>query len=90
MEPSARIVCYTNPVKSPEGAARSDFDFTIDLARRLERYGVDTRRYFPWETKQEFNEFLLGDEIDRDLLKRQGWAPFDFELGNFETVLAMV
>ena len=84
LEPSAQIVCYTNPVKTPEGAARSDFDFTTDLARRLEARGVETRKFFPWETKQEFNEYLLGDEIDWDLLREKGWAPFDFKLGNFD------
>ena len=84
LEPSAQIVCYTHPVKDPEHEARSDFDFTTDLARRLETRGVDTRTFFPWETKQEFNEYLLGDEIDWDLFKKQGWAPFDFKLGNFE------
>ena len=83
LEPSAQIVCYTNPVKTPEGEARTDFDFTTDLARRLEARGIETRRFFPWETKRDFNRFLVGDEIDWDLLVRQGWAPFDFELGNF-------
>lgn len=86
LEPSAQIVCYTNPVKAPEGEARSDFDFTTDLARRLEIRGVDTRKFFPWETKQEFNEYLLGDEIDWNLFKKQGWAPFEFKLGNFDEV----
>ncbi|MEX2453162.1 MAG: molybdopterin-dependent oxidoreductase [Rhodospirillaceae bacterium] len=84
LEPSAQIVCYTNPVKEPEGEARSDFHFTTDLARRLGARGVDTRTFFPWETKQEFNEYLLGDEVDWDVLKAQGWAPFDFALGNFD------
>ena len=83
LDPSAQIVCYTNPVKKPENGARSDFDFTTDLARRLEKRGVETRRFFPWETKVEFNEYLLGDEVDWALLKKQGWAPFDFKLGNF-------
>jgi thiosulfate reductase/polysulfide reductase chain A len=84
LEPSAQIVCYTAPVKDPEGEARSDFDFTTDLARRLEARGIDTRRYFPWETKQEFNEYLAGDEIDWAHLKEKGWAPFGYKLGNFD------
>lgn len=84
LEPSAQIVCYTNPVKPPENEARSDFDFTTDLARRLEARGIDTRKFFPWETKQEFNEYLLGDEVDWKVLKEKGWAPFDFKLGNFD------
>ena len=84
LEPSAQIVCYTNPVKPPENEARSDFDFTTDLARRLETRGIDTRKFFPWETKQEFNEYLLGDEVDWKVLKEKGWAPFDFKLGNFD------
>ena len=81
--PSAQIVSYTRPIKEPEGEARSDFDFTTDLARRLERRGVDTRRFFPWETKREFNRYLLGDEIDWDVLVAQGWADFEYELGDF-------
>ena len=85
LDPAARIVCYTNPVKTPEGDARSDFDLTTDLARRLEKLGVDTRRFFPWETKEEFNRFLLGDEVDWDELALRGWASFAYEMGNFET-----
>ena len=86
LEPSARIICYTNPVITPQNAARSDFDFTTDLARRLETRGVETRKFFPWETKQEFNEYLLGNEIDWAELKQNGWAPFDYKLGNFDEV----
>ena len=84
LDPSAQIVSYTNPVKKPEGQARSDFDFTTDLARLLETKGIETRKFFPWKTKTEFNEFLLGDEIDWVSFKRKGWAPFKFELGNFD------
>ena len=84
LEQSAQIVCYTNPVIAPQNEARSDFDFTTDLARRLEARGINTRKFFPWETKQEFNEYLLGDEIDWKILRKNGWAPFDFKLGNFE------
>lgn len=84
LEPSAQIVCYTNPVIAPQNEARSDFDFTTDLARRLEARGINTRKFFPWETKQEFNEYLLGDEIDWKILRKNGWAPFEFKLGNFE------
>lgn len=84
LEPSAQIVCYTNPVITPQGEARSDFDFTTDLARRLETRGIDTRSFFPWETKDEFNRYLMGDEIDWTVLKSQGWAPFDYTLGNFD------
>ncbi|MEE2995753.1 MAG: molybdopterin-dependent oxidoreductase [Pseudomonadota bacterium] len=86
LEPAAQIVCYTNPVKLPEGKARSDFDFTTDLARRLEARGVDTRKFFPWKNKHDFNEYLLGDEIDWGIFRKQGWAPFDFKIGNFEEV----
>jgi anaerobic selenocysteine-containing dehydrogenase len=84
LDPSAQIICYTNPVKDPENEARSDFDFTTDLARRLEKRGVETRKFFPWETKQEFNEYLLGDEIDWAALREHGWASFEYELGNFD------
>jgi len=86
LEPSAQIICYTKPVKEPEGDARSDFEFTTDLARRIEALGVNTRKFFPWETKQEFNEYLIGGEIDQELLKKQGWAPFKYQIGNFEEV----
>ena len=84
LDPSAQIVSYTAPVKTPEGEARSDFDLTTDLARRLEARGVDARRFFPWETKREFNRFLLGDEVDWTLLETQGWATFAYALRDFE------
>ncbi len=74
LEPSAQIVCVTAPVKDPDGW-RAAISISTDLAKRLEARGVDTRRYFPWETKQEFNEYLAGDgPIDWADLKETGWA----------------
>ena len=83
LDPAAGIVSYTAPVKAPEGAARSDFDFTTDLARRLEARGLDAGRFFPWETKRAFNRFLLGDELDMEALAARGWARFDRGTGGF-------
>ena len=83
LDPSAQIVSYTRPVITPMNEARSDFDFTTDLARKLQRRGVKTRKFFPWKTKREFNQYLLGDEIDWDTLEKQGWSTFSYKLKDF-------
>ncbi|MEE2970301.1 MAG: molybdopterin-dependent oxidoreductase [Pseudomonadota bacterium] len=87
LDPAAPCVSFTRAIQQPRGAARSDFAFTTDLARRLEKRGVDTRRFFPWETKRDFNAFMLGDGgITFDALEKKGYAEFPYELRNFDAV----
>ena len=84
LDPSAQIVSYTNPVKAPEAGAKTDFEFITKLARMLDTKGLKTQRFFPWKTKTEFNNYLLGTEIDQTSLRKKGWASFKFKLGSFD------
>ena len=87
LDPAAPCVSFTRAIQQPRGEARSDFDFTTDLARRLEARGIETRRFFPWQTKRDFNAFMLGDGgITFDALEEKGFAEFPYELRNFDAV----
>jgi thiosulfate reductase / polysulfide reductase chain A len=87
LDPAGPCVSFTRAIQAPRGEARSDFAFTTDLARRLEARGIDTRPFFPWETKRQFNEFMLGEnDISFDQLEKDGFANFPYELRNFDAV----
>ncbi len=68
------------------GEARSDFDIALGIIKRLDARGIsEARRFFPWESKRAFNEFLLGDgPISMAELLETGYASFPYELGNFD------
>ena len=86
LESSGPCVSTIRPVIAPRGEARSDFAIARDLVRRAARHGVnDAQRFFPWETKRDFNRFLLGEEsgLDMETLLEAGYAEFPYELGNF-------
>ena len=75
------------PVIAALGEARSDFDIARELVRRAERLGInDARRFFPWESKREFNQFLIGKEsgITVEQLLDKGWATFPYSVGDLE------
>ena len=74
------------PAIEARGEARSDFAIAHGLVRRLEAHGLnDARRFLPWQSKREFNRFLLGDSgITVEALMEKGFAEFPYELGNFE------
>lgn len=87
LETSGPCLSVIQRVVAPRGEARGDFEIARDLVRRLEARGInDANRFIPWETKREFNEFLLGDGPVKiaELLER-GYASFDYTLGDFET-----
>lgn len=88
LEANAPCLSLIQPVIEPGGEARSDFWIAEQLVRRLTAKGHDeARRYFPWETKQDFNAFLIGDGgITVDQMKETGYATFPYNLRNFDTV----
>ena len=46
---------------------------------------TEARRFIPWETKREFNEFLLGDcGVTVEQMREKGYANFPFTYGDFE------
>ena len=87
LDPVAPCISFTRAILEPRGEARSDFEFTTDLARRLQSRGVNTRPFFPWETKRDFNAYMLGDGGVRfDELEEKGFVAFPYQLRDFNTV----
>jgi anaerobic selenocysteine-containing dehydrogenase len=85
LDPYAPSVAYTRPVVAPRGEARNDFDIAVGLLRHLEARGALTRNFVLWRSKREFNEYLLGqNEVTFVELEENGFARFEFELGNFD------
>ena len=88
LEATGPCLSAMQPTHPPLGEARSDFDIALGIVRRLEAHGItDGRRYYPWESKREFNEFLLGDgPISMEQLLKNGYATFSYELVDFDRV----
>jgi thiosulfate reductase / polysulfide reductase chain A len=87
LEAGGPCLSAIRPVIEPLGEARSDFHIARDLVRRIEARGFnDARRFFPWETKREFNQFLIGREcgVTMEALLETGYADFPYTLGDFE------
>lgn len=85
LEANGPCLSVIQPSHPPVGEARSDFWIAGELVKRLEARGrAEARNFFPWHTKREFNEFLLGDcGIEMETLLETGYAEYDYELGNF-------
>lgn len=77
-------ITYTYPAVQPRGEARCDLDIAIALIDRMQARGAVTKNLFRWRTQRQFTEFLLGDSgISIDDLRRDGFAQFDYTLGDF-------
>ena len=84
LQPGGPCVSYTQPAHPPLGEARSDLDIASALLDHLEPRVPVNRALLPWRDQRAFNAFLLGDSgIDLDALARDGFARFDYVLGNF-------
>ncbi|NKB20852.1 MAG: molybdopterin-dependent oxidoreductase [Alphaproteobacteria bacterium] len=85
LEANGPCLSVVQPSHPPMGEARSDFWIAGELIKRLEARGhSDARRFFPWQTKREFNEYLLGDSgIKMETLLDTGYAEYEYDLGNF-------
>ncbi len=88
LEASGPCLSLVQPAAPPRGEARGDFRIARDLARRMEARGLtEARRFIPWETKREFNEFLLGDcGVTVEQMRETGYASFPYTLGDFDRV----
>ena len=86
LEGSGPCLSLIQAAVEPLGEARGDFRIAHDLARRIEARGLtEARRFIPWETKREFNEFLLGDcGVTVEQMREKGYANFPFTYGDFE------
>jgi anaerobic selenocysteine-containing dehydrogenase len=85
LEANGPCLSIVQPSHPPMGEARSDFWIAGELIKRLEARGhKKSRNFFPWHTKRQFNEFLLGDNaIKIDELLEKGYVDYDFDLGDF-------
>lgn len=88
LEANGPCLSTIRPAHSPMGEARSDFDIALGIVRRLDDRGIaEAKRFFPWDSKRNFNNLLLGDgPIGMEELLETGYANFPYELGNFDTV----
>tara|TARA_Y100001936_G_scaffold254032_1_gene323828 strand:+ start:24408 stop:26492 length:2085 start_codon:yes stop_codon:yes gene_type:complete len=86
LEANAPCLSVIQPSHPPMGEARSDFWIAGELVKRLEARGhTDARKFFPWHTKREFNEFLLGDgPVSVEELLEKGYAEYPYELRDFD------
>ena len=77
-------VAYTAPVVPPQGEARPDIEMARGLIDRMAARGALTKDFMPWRNQREFNEYLIeGTGQSFETLARDGYAQFDYQLGNF-------
>lgn len=87
LESGGPCLSAIRPVIEPRGEAKSDFDIARLLVRRIEARGLnDARRFFPWDSKRAFNQFLIGNEsgITMETLLEKGWVTFPYTVGDLE------
>ncbi len=84
LQPGAPCVSLTRAVQAPRGEARCELDIAVPLLDRMEARGAVPRRFLPWRTSRSFSEYLVGQSgIDFARLEADGFARFDFTLGDF-------
>ena len=85
LTPKVPCVTYTAAVGPPQGEARSDLDIAVGLLDRMRALGAVEAELLPWRSREEFNRFLIGASgISMEALRRDGFARFPYELGDFE------
>ena len=84
LQPGAPCVSFTAAVQVPRGAARCELDIAVPLLDRMEARDAVPKRYLPWRTQREFSRYLVGESgIDFAALQADGFARFDFNVGDF-------
>ncbi len=85
LQPGGPLVAMTQAVVPPRGEARNDFAIARGLLQKMEARGAATANFLPWQSQDEFIEFLLGDSgITLETLRRDGYATYPYTLENFE------
>src|SRR6185369_1198998 len=81
----APCVTYTGATGRRDGDVKSDLDIAVGLIDRLAARGAAERKFLPWRTRAEFNDYLVRDSaIDIAALKQTGYAEFPYGLRDFE------
>lgn len=84
IDQSAPCVIYTAPAATRVGEARCDMEIAAGLLARMRTRGAVTAELLPWADHAAFNRFLVeGTDIDVAALRRDGFARFPYEIGDF-------
>jgi len=85
LQPGGPLVAMTQAVVPPQGEARNDFAIARGLLEKMQARGAATANFLPWQSQDEFIEFLLGDSgVTLETLRRDGYATYPYTLENFE------
>ena len=85
LQPGGPLVAMTQAVVPPQGEARNDFAIARGLLEKMRVRGATTANFLPWQSQDEFIEFLLGDSgVTLEMLRRDGYATYPYTLENFE------
>ncbi|WP_249780976.1 molybdopterin-dependent oxidoreductase [Bradyrhizobium sp. dw_78] len=77
-------VTYTAPASKRIGEVRCDIEIAAGIMSRMRARGALTAELLPWPDQASFNRFLLGEaKIDREAMRRDGFAEFSYELRDF-------
>ena len=61
LQPGGPLIAMTQAVVPPQGEARNDFAIARGLLKKMLARGAATANFLPWQSQDEFIEFLLGD-----------------------------
>ncbi|MFZ3351484.1 MAG: molybdopterin-dependent oxidoreductase [Xanthobacteraceae bacterium] len=85
LQPGGPLVAMTQAVVPPQGEARNDFAIARGLLEKMRARSAITANFLPWQSQDEFIEFLLGDSgVTLEMLRRDGYATYPYTLENFE------
>jgi anaerobic selenocysteine-containing dehydrogenase len=85
LQPGGPLITMTQAAVAPRGEARNDLEIALALFKRMQLRGAVTNNFLPWKNEEDFIEYLLGDSgVTLDDLRRDGFAAYPYELGDFE------
>lgn len=85
LQPGGPLIAMTQAAVPPRGEARNDFAIARALLAKMRSRGAASANFLPWQSQDEFIEYLLGDSgVTLQALRRDGYAVFPYALENFD------
>jgi thiosulfate reductase / polysulfide reductase chain A len=85
LQPGGPLITMTQAVVPPRGEARNDFQIARGLLAKMQMRGAAAEDFLPWQSQDEFIEYLLGDSgVTLQTLRRDGFAVFPYSIENFD------
>lgn len=85
LQPGGPLIAMTQAVVPPRGEARNDFAIARGLLAKMQARGAAIENFLPWQSQDEFIEYLLGDSgVTLQTLRRDGFAVYPYALENFD------